>query len=573
MGDRTFKVKARIEAEDRASGEVRKVQSTFGRLTSSLKRNALAIGLSLGGAVLAFRGLTRAIGSTINAAQEQEDSVRALDAALIPLGATAEGVSKRLQEQAAALQQVTKFGDETIIRGQALIASFTRNEEEIQKATIAALDLAAATGTDLKAAFLLMGRAASGETSTLSRYGIILDEGIPKSEKFAAALAKINEQFGGQAQEQAKTFSGVIAQLTNAFGDLQEKLGESITQNDDVLEGLKSLKTTTEEASPELEKLAQVVAIGVVGAFEKSVSAMEAYSKFLQLLSPQQRELNDNLATTEVNAAAFEQTAKRLGITVEELGERLKATAAADDKLAEAERNATTAADAHEKAARKQVASFQTITDLFRDEAAAVKILTDAQKRLLRIQTDLAGSADEFSEGLGRIGVRLSTEVNAEIEKNNELLRIAEDRYKLGGLSAEDYERVQRSVAVANAELAASLVDVDSGLAGVNARLSETAGGFSGYITDLEGAARGSEIFAEAVRRAREELGLEAEQLRRTREELERTANAIPSLGGAQSSFSQVGGGTFTRIDPLPQVAADGTVTIPPVVGPYFGVG
>ena len=97
--------------------------------------------------------------------------------------------------------------------GQALVASFTKNVEEIKAATQAALDLSAATGQDLNSAFLLLARAAAGETSMLSRYGITLDESIPKSEKFAAAVEKINEQFGGQAAAQAQTFSGLLAQL------------------------------------------------------------------------------------------------------------------------------------------------------------------------------------------------------------------------------------------------------------------------------------------------------------------------------------------------------------------------
>jgi len=76
-----------------------------------------------------------------------------------------------------------------------------------------------------------MGRAASGETSTLSRYGITLDKGLAPSEKFAAALEKINEQFGGQAQSKAETFGGRIEQLSNALGDSLEIVGSWITQS------------------------------------------------------------------------------------------------------------------------------------------------------------------------------------------------------------------------------------------------------------------------------------------------------------------------------------------------------
>ena len=98
----------------------------------------------------------------------------------------------------------------------------------------------------------------------LSRYGITLEEGIPEAEKFAAALAKIQEQFGGQARAQAETFSGVMQQLKNAFGDLQEKVGDAIIKNEGLRDGLKKLTQT----------LASEDAVNVVVALGKAIGAM-----------------------------------------------------------------------------------------------------------------------------------------------------------------------------------------------------------------------------------------------------------------------------------------------------------
>jgi hypothetical protein len=235
-------LKAKIRLEGDASGAdkaIKKTEGGFKRLGNFLKNNMLKITAAV---AAGFFALSKAFGAVTSAAQQQEDAVRALDAALIPLGANAAGVSKALQEQAAALQQVTKFGDETIIRGQALIASFTKNEEEIKGATQAALDLSAAVGIDLNAAFLLMGKAAKGETSTLTRYGIILEEGIPATEKFAAAIKTVNDQFGGRAAEAAKSYSGITQQVGNAFGDLVEKIGFAITENESLVVALTKVR-------------------------------------------------------------------------------------------------------------------------------------------------------------------------------------------------------------------------------------------------------------------------------------------------------------------------------------------
>ena len=78
---------------------------------------------------------------------------------------------------------------------------------------------------------LLVGKAAAGEVSSFSRYGLVIKKGATNSESFARALEAINKKFGGAAEGQIKTFSGAIDQASNAFGDLQEEFGFIITQN------------------------------------------------------------------------------------------------------------------------------------------------------------------------------------------------------------------------------------------------------------------------------------------------------------------------------------------------------
>jgi hypothetical protein len=243
MGRRDLKVKIRLEGDGSdADRAIKKTESGFARLTGKIKSSALAQGTAIVAVGIAIRKVVAAVGDWITAANVQEDAIKSLDSALASLGDSAIGISKALQEQAAALQKITKAGDETIIRGQALIANFTKNEEEIKAATVAALDLSAAVGIDLNAAFLLMGKAAAGETSTLTRYGVVLEEGLDKGEKFAATLKLINTQFGGQAAAQTKTYSGLIQQISNAFGDLKETLGAAITKNKELLGVLTNLR-------------------------------------------------------------------------------------------------------------------------------------------------------------------------------------------------------------------------------------------------------------------------------------------------------------------------------------------
>lgn len=176
-------------------------------------------------------GLT-AIGAamvkSIQAYGEEEKAIATLTQALKNQGiANKEAIQDQINF-AVAMQKVTTYGDEEVIALQGLLAQYGANGEELKKATQLSLDLAAAKGIDLRAAADLVGKAFVGETGTLSRYGIIIDQGIPKTEKFAAVTAKMQEMFGGQAQAQRETTLGQLTALKNRFGDLQEKLGEEL---------------------------------------------------------------------------------------------------------------------------------------------------------------------------------------------------------------------------------------------------------------------------------------------------------------------------------------------------------
>jgi len=160
----------------------------------------------------------------IKKAAEQEQAVNRLNAALKSQGRYSAAASKELQDYAAALQKVTIYGDEAIMPVMALIQTLGGGSiDEIKRATRATLDFAAATGTDLKAAAILMGKAMAGETSSLSRYGLIISEQEKKTKGFQAVLDAIATKMGGQAQEATKTFTGKMQQLNNAIGDMLER--------------------------------------------------------------------------------------------------------------------------------------------------------------------------------------------------------------------------------------------------------------------------------------------------------------------------------------------------------------
>lgn len=176
----------------------------------------------------AIYGVGKVIKGLTDAYSVQEDAEKKLKTAMESTGFYTRKNYEEFKIYAAEIQKVTRFGDEATIKAMAMLQTFKLSPDVMKQATKATLDLAAATGQDLQSAAILMGKAAVGEIGTLKRYGIIVEEADFKSRGFAAVLDEVNTEFGGQAQAEAETYAGKVAQLGNAWGDFKEILGEEL---------------------------------------------------------------------------------------------------------------------------------------------------------------------------------------------------------------------------------------------------------------------------------------------------------------------------------------------------------
>jgi hypothetical protein len=218
----------------------------------------------------ALAGIGAGLAKTIKMYGIQEQAITTLNQSLKNQGALTQETSRDLQEFASGIQRMTTFGDEAVIGLQSQLINFGLLGDELKTATQATLDMSVATGTDLKAAALLVGKAFKGETGSLSRYGIILDKGIPKTEKFTNALSKMNQMFGGQAEAQKATTLGQITSMSNAFGDLQETLGSLVAGEGKSL--IKTLTTWIEKIDDSLKLIRETTR--EFGNFGKVISAV-----------------------------------------------------------------------------------------------------------------------------------------------------------------------------------------------------------------------------------------------------------------------------------------------------------
>lgn len=209
------KLEAKLkEAENKVESSKNKMLKANDSLSASFSRLGGIIGVTFGAQqVISF------VKKSIDLYAKQEAAEKRLSVAY------GRNIGN-LKEYAAALQKRTAYGDEEIIEAQALIAAFEKEEDAINQATEASLDLAAALGMNLQDAASLVAKTLGSSTNALSRYGIEVAGAVGSSERLESLLTNINDKFGGQAAAQLDTYTGKVQALSNAWGDVLEQLGK-----------------------------------------------------------------------------------------------------------------------------------------------------------------------------------------------------------------------------------------------------------------------------------------------------------------------------------------------------------
>lgn len=222
--------------------------------TSSLKKMDSqngTVGQSLGnlakkvvGVVAAYAGFKQIVNFTkecVAAANVQAAAEKRLETTMSNVkGTTLESISA-IKQYAAELQGVTTIGDEATIQGASQLATFQLQSDTIKKLLPSLQDLAVAqygtavSGDQMQQMANLVGKVMTGNVSSLSRYGVIMNDTQKKilqtgteSARAAMLVDVLNQNFGGLAQSMANTPEGRVQQLKNAWGDMQEVIGAKL---------------------------------------------------------------------------------------------------------------------------------------------------------------------------------------------------------------------------------------------------------------------------------------------------------------------------------------------------------
>ena len=266
----TARLNIAIEVDDRGSVKIRQlgrtVDETGRKGEKSFRQMSRTLGefrdraartvktLALFGSATILGGLyalNRAMTSFVALANDQEEAENRLQGVLRATGHAAGFNLAQLKEMASAMQSVTTVGDEVILSGMSILATFKNvRGEAFERTTRVALDMARVMGTDLNSAMLQIGKAMNDPAknlSMLSRAGVtftqtqvdMVKQMVATGDTMGAQeiiLRELESEFGGAAEMARGNFKGAMVAAGNALGDLKEEIGFTITKNRDFIE-------------------------------------------------------------------------------------------------------------------------------------------------------------------------------------------------------------------------------------------------------------------------------------------------------------------------------------------------
>lgn len=137
-------------------------------------------------------------------------------------------IQQSLIKQAGEIQKRSLFGDEEVIKQQAILASLGFTEDKIKDIISTSVDLSAALGIGLDSAVRNTAKTFSGLSGELGELVPDLRNLTQEELKAGKAVDVLNGLFAGQAQAVADADTNMV-QIKNAFGDVQESIGRLVS--------------------------------------------------------------------------------------------------------------------------------------------------------------------------------------------------------------------------------------------------------------------------------------------------------------------------------------------------------
>lgn len=434
-------------------GEVQDATAKTGEANTSmadkfvLKWAAIAGGIKAGLALL--KNAWEFAKFSVNAYAQNARAVNTLSASLKAVGITSQEAIKQAQRFASEMQSATGIADEAFLNAQRLMANYGIVGKEAEKAIKSAYALSQGVNMDFESALLQIAKAAAGSTASLSRYGIVLDDGAKKGDKFNEVLRQINEKFGAAAQASMNDTITKTEALKQEWGDFKELLGRELAPlmlklveyARDFVDGLSTLFN-----QPESQKRYQKN-MDEIAKLQKQINkenerAIMLYSEYGKISGDVNKKYIDE-ANAKRQARINELKAENKAIEEQWY---LEAKKAKEDRIQlEAQQEKVRQAYQQKISAESQLKTEKQITDEVRKQAETYRqnALQSSKERSVKFQAnistmDLQGlaSADDQLEQERILQEQLTEIKRQALEKQLDDARNAQDRQTEAGQEA-----------------------------------------------------------------------------------------------------------------------------------------
>jgi len=191
---------------------LKQAQMAFGKFGGAIKGILGAAGLSLG-----VGALVKGINDLTKAAVEDQKSQALLANQLKNTVQASDAVTASVEDQITKMSLVSSVADDKIRPAYASLIRSTRSVKDATRLTTLALDISAATGKDLTAVSIALGKAYNGSTTALSKLGI-------KVKDTKRPFDELEKAFAGSAETAAK--NDPYQRLAVIFDELKETIGK-----------------------------------------------------------------------------------------------------------------------------------------------------------------------------------------------------------------------------------------------------------------------------------------------------------------------------------------------------------
>ena len=176
---------------DQAAANLKKVEDAGRSMKTGFADTWQGMATGINQATQVFQQIVGTLKPMVDAYMASETATMKLGIALKNQGAYTREALADFEAFAEQMQRTTTVEDDLAKSIMGTLKSFGMTTEEVKRSTQAAADMAAFTGKSIETVADLLGKAYAGNTSALGRYGIVVDETIPKAEKFEAVLRQL----------------------------------------------------------------------------------------------------------------------------------------------------------------------------------------------------------------------------------------------------------------------------------------------------------------------------------------------------------------------------------------------